>query len=330
MTENIIISLCALFNLGNPISKPIRIFGGLCHKIYKIDTDVGCFAIKKLSKNVNLFDEKIRNNYELTEEIAEDFYKNGINSIVSKKVNGKHVALIEDRFFMVYPFVDGQALPTEIVSKEHAEKIISEVIKIHKLNLNIDGLENPEFHVYLKEEIIELVNVAIDKNCSFSKLLSNNLEIILELNDKYKTETQYFKDDLVISHTDLDQKNVLWDNDQNPVLIDWESAKKINKTLDIISVSLDWSGIITNDFDKDLFVELLKKYKQSGLGLNESLLKDAFFVISGNWLNWIFFNIKRACSDDDLEEKRLGETEVSKCLPIIFKLLKLSKEAFEL
>jgi predicted Ser/Thr protein kinase len=39
----------------------------------------------------------------------------------------------------------------------------------------------------------------------------------------------------VVSHGDLDQKNVLWDKTGKPILIDWESACKINHS-DLMSL----------------------------------------------------------------------------------------------
>ena len=44
----------------------------------------------------------------------------------------------------------------------------------------------------------------------------------------------------VISHRDLDPKNVMW-NYNKPVLIDWESAGYINPMQDLIETAIYWS-----------------------------------------------------------------------------------------
>ena len=64
-----------------------------------------------------------------------------------------------------------------------------------------------------------------------------------------------------MSHGDLDQKNVLWDANDVPILIDWESARRLNPLCEIVNASLDWSGITTSHFDEALFTQMLKVYQ---------------------------------------------------------------------
>lgn len=43
----------------------------------------------------------------------------------------------------------------------------------------------------------------------------------------------------VISHRDLDPKNVMWDG-MNPYLIDWEAAGPVNPYQEFLEVALYW------------------------------------------------------------------------------------------
>ena len=45
----------------------------------------------------------------------------------------------------------------------------------------------------------------------------------------------------------------------NPLLIDWEAACKIDPTYDMIGTAFNWSGI-TSSFDKDLFFKMIEAY----------------------------------------------------------------------
>jgi thiamine kinase-like enzyme len=49
-------------------------------------------------------------------------------------------------------------------------------------------------------------------------------EKIVELQEKYNENLSIFNSDIVISHRDIDQKNVLWDNKNNAMIIDWEAS----------------------------------------------------------------------------------------------------------
>lgn len=115
------------------------------------------------------------------------------------------------------------------------------------------------------------------------------------------------KKELVVSHGDLDQKNVLWDKDENPILIDWECARKLNPTHEIVSACLDWSGI-TSNFDASLFMQMIKSYVRAGGRLDKDLLHAAFNGVLGNWINWMDFNIERACDGKDSLQKNLGSS----------------------
>ncbi len=62
MNQNQITHICKIFDLGIPTARPKRIYGGLLHLMWRIDTDKASYAIKELSKNINLKDQKIRDN----------------------------------------------------------------------------------------------------------------------------------------------------------------------------------------------------------------------------------------------------------------------------
>jgi thiamine kinase-like enzyme len=91
-----------------------------------------------------------------------------------------------------------------------------------------------------------LAETSSNKSCEFSSKLNENLGNLLGANQKYHSAIDVLKENTVVSHGDLDQKNVLWDSENNPILIDWESARKLNPTYEIVNVALDWSGINSN------------------------------------------------------------------------------------
>ncbi|WP_449602525.1 phosphotransferase [Paenibacillus sp. Marseille-Q9583] len=69
---------------------------------------------------------------------------------------------------------------------------------------------------------------------------------------------------MVISHRDLDQKNVLWDELQIPIIIDWEAAGPIHPTQELIDVALYWSGFETGSVRKDAFYTLISTNREQG------------------------------------------------------------------
>jgi thiamine kinase-like enzyme len=68
----------------------------------------------------------------------------------------------------------------------------------------------------------------------WATISSTNLPQLIVWSETYQTAKQRLNKRLIISHTDMDPKNVLWHDDTSPVLIDWEGAGLANPTADIL------------------------------------------------------------------------------------------------
>lgn len=121
---------------------------------------------------------------------------------------------------------------------------------------------------------------------------------------------------MIISHRDLDRKNVIW-KDGKAYIIDWEASGYVNPIIEVISTAYYWSGGETENFDIFKFEEFLnsyKKYSKIEIDKNSEILVYADFY-SG--LNWIEYNLKRSmCIENnyDEEEIELATNEVIKSI----------------
>lgn len=52
MTLEIASTICKEYNLGTLASSPTKVSGGLIHKIWKIETEKGNFAIKEINSEI--------------------------------------------------------------------------------------------------------------------------------------------------------------------------------------------------------------------------------------------------------------------------------------
>lgn len=73
MNHNHLTTLCNRFELGSPLNAPTRVYGGLLHRMWRVNTDSGVYAVKQLSAHIDLHDEAIVKNYNLTEDIVSRF-----------------------------------------------------------------------------------------------------------------------------------------------------------------------------------------------------------------------------------------------------------------
>lgn len=309
------------FNLGQPVKLPERVYGGLLHIMWRLDTNKGSYAIKQLSKDIDLKNEQVIKNYEMSEQIASHFIAQGIPGVcaISQSQSQKHLFIVDGAGYLVYPWVNAKALGRDEINEDQALIIARLLAKMHLMNLYIEGIGEPEFGVHDSKYLTDLIKQSTQMQLSFAEILNSNRFTLLEINEDYLGSIEILKKHTVISHGDLDQKNVLWTDKKQPLLIDWESARELNPTYEIVNAALDWSGV-TTDLNINLFHEMLKSYAEAGGLIEKQTIKAAFYGVIGNWINWMVYNINRAITQEDPEQKNIGVEQVGQVLPIILRV----------
>lgn len=305
MTQSQLATLQEILNLGTSLSEPLRVYGGLLHYMWRVDTADGSYAIKQLNSTISLDDHTIKN-YELTELIAQKFYEIGVPAIVALKKDGQSVFIIEGSAFIVYPWVNAHAVEKNKVTIAQAQIIAALLARMHAANIHVGGHLIAEFPLHSNDEILSLINDSNKTHMPFAPQLMAMKELIITFNNKYHASADLLRKNVVVSHGDLDQKNVLWDEYDNPYLIDWESARLLNPTQEIINAAFDWAGIITPDFDQEIFDAMLMAYNQIRGVLDKNLIEASYYAIGGNWINWMVYNLKRSMNGSNKEEKEHG------------------------
>ena len=312
------LTICQQLHLEIPLSLPTRVYGGLVHQMWRIQSEDRAFAIKQLSKNIN-FTEAVKKEFNLTEEIAHQYAQRGIPAIGAIKTNESYLIEANDCMFLVYPWVNANAVEAHAVTEMQALKIAKILADIHQINLDAPELHEPGFQTHTTDKLITLIDKAEESKCPFANDLRKYQPEIILINEQYQSAVPLLEEHIIVSHGDLDPKNVLWDEDGNPLLIDWEASRKLNPTYDIINVCLDWSGITTDAFNKALFIKMIHTYLRFGGNIDKSILPAAFYGVFG-WINWMIYNIERTCSGHDQEQITMGIEQVTQTLKTIIKL----------
>lgn len=124
---------------------------------------------------------------------------------------------------------------------------------------------------------------------------------------------QQLQQRLVVSHGDLDQKNILWDAQGGAHLIDWESARRLNPTYEVLLQALNWSGI-TGHFSAPLFGEFVAAYERAGGRIDRERTVPAYQCVLGDWLNWLLYNVGRCLDLHEPQQRATGEKQVALAL----------------
>lgn len=302
-------------NLGNKINNIDKVTGGLSHRMYKVETDKGIYAVKELNSGV-MKREKAYSNFVFSEKVTDIVKENGISAIGALKLNNDIMLKIDDSYFMVFEWLEGKILKAEEITEKHCEiigKMLAEIHNIDFSRIEDDERKSVEANFFDWNKYIPF---AEEQNKPYIKELKENIELLYELNKDSVEALEYAKNNLVISHTDLDRKNVMW-QDEKAFIIDWEASGYINPTIELIQVAWYWSGGDIENIDYNKFEKVINSYKQNYKG---NIDKNIDILINADiygGLAWIEYNLKRSLSignNYDNEEIKLAENEVIQSL----------------
>ena len=298
-------------NTGTCIKEINKVSGGLSHRMYKVSTDKGIYAIKELNSGVMKRTEAF-SNFIFSEKVAEIVKHNKITAIGAMKVNNDIITKIDDSYYMIFEWLDGRILNADEITEKHCE-IIGEILaKIHNIDFteiedekrkNID-IEYFEWNKYC--------NLAEKHNKVYTNLLKENIDLLYKLNEKAINALEYANENLIISHTDLDRKNVMW-QEYKPFIIDWEASGYINPTIELIQVAWYWSGGDVENIDYNKFRILIKSYKKYYKSNIDKNVYNLVYADNYGGLGWLNYNLKRSlCIENNYEqdEIELAENEV--------------------
>jgi thiamine kinase-like enzyme len=311
--------LCCRLGLGTPRGDVTRVYGGFHHKVWRLETDSGSYAVKQLSADTDCRDPDTINHYNVSEAVAEAFSAHGIPAVFALRSKADYLQLIDNIGYLVHPWCNARALKLAQISEKHALQIARILARMHRANIDVPGVKERRFDVHSQEKIIQLVNRAGESNAQIAKALNKQLPDFLNIADYHRTSLQALGQHLVISHGDLDQKNVLWDAQGRPGLIDWESAQKLNPTFEVVLEALDWSGI-ASQFDRELFRKFIAAYRQAGGVIERDTLQASFHCVVGDWLDWLMYNVGRSIDMEDAEQRLIGTEQVHFSLATILHL----------
>jgi len=301
--------LCNTLQLGEIFSGPETISGGLLHRMYAIETTLSKYAIKALNPQI-MHRPAVMQNFINSEGVA-NIAANNIPALPAKSYNGNVIQQIENQFYLVFDWVDGRSLKTNEINIVHCEKIGAILADIHltdfsELDITNDWPDNEQitdWNYYLQK--------GQDNSTVWVNLLLETIDKLYDWNAQANKSSRLLASDMVMSHRDLDPKNVLWDQD-NPIIIDWEAAGYINPMKELIETAIYWSESEMGNIDKERFLAVIGSYRKrcGTLQGNWRMVLESGFL---GKLGWLEYSLKRSlwieCTDE--EEQKMGTAQVT-------------------
>lgn len=311
MTSNID-RLMQRLNLGALCAEPRRLEGGFLHTVYAVETTRGKFVVKHLNPAIMRRGEAVEN-FRRSEMAARRFAET-IPAVVAIVFNGETLIRQESLYFQIFPFVPGRSLYPGRLKAYHCARVGELLGRIHTALCQTEFA--PGFPQTRSIEISwqALVTAGKNETAPWAEELLAQQNRLYEWNHRAVTALETLNRQQIISHRDLDPKNILWDH-AHPVIIDWEAAGRINPQQELIEALLHWTvnenGVVIADFAR----ALLQNYRQFGAPtpLPWNIAADGGLA---SHLEWLAYNLGRSVGvgGASAEEQELAGEQVLQTL----------------
>lgn len=302
--------LMKALSLGEVSELPSAVKGGLLHKMYRVVTSDGVFAVKVLNSEIMKRPEALQNM--ILSEKAAAIFSETIPVAAALERNGQQVHALDGTFYMVFHWVDGASVFPGKINEKHCETIGEILGKMHQRNIVCDGMKPEEEAVPLYDWDGFLQTAKEQKARTKAWLPQYEAAVgdIRAWNKEAHGAQEVLARTLVISHRDLDPKNVLW-NGTVPIIIDWEAAGYVNPYQELLEVIHYWADDGQGSLRRSFFEAIIKAYEKH-MNLSKAEWTEVFAGGYSGMLGWLEYNLKRALGQEasDEEEVRLGEEQV--------------------
>jgi len=303
--DKIIPALTEAIGLGRVTGEITPVTGGLMHRMFRVETDKGTFAIKCLNPEI-MKRPGVMENYAKAEALEKILEDNNIPVVAALSFDGKKMLKEGGQYFYVFKWQEGSITDWNAITKEQCYLAGKVLGKIHAIDSQKEEPEEPElceidFRAYL--------TAAEEKESSIADLLSNRIDTLEKAINKLNEARKKLPGIRAIINDDMDPKNVMW-HDGKPYVIDLECLDYGNPVASSLNLALQWAGTVNKQYSEENLVSFYKGY----LSAYDNGFRgyDTLFGIAYSWVEWLEYNVRRALGmeGNDSKEIRLGEDEV--------------------
>lgn len=325
------------FELGNLTARPQRVTGGYLHKMFRLETTTGAYAIKLLNPLI-MKRPGVLENYKRAERLERVLSEYHIPIVAAMERNGTKMQCQNDQYFYLFEWTDAKALGWHEIKEEHCRTAGNLLARIHKIPQNDihdiselqaatecpHGISDRKFHV----DWDFYITLAEKMQSELADELAENRDLFYQVQQEYNAAVDSVPDITCITDGDMDCKNVLW-KDGKPLIIDLECLDFGNPFLEMFQLALDWAGGAVCQIDAARMDAFLTAYQSEygEIDVDWEKLSGVGFA----WLDWLEYNTKRAlrieCGDE--EEQKLGIREAKETIRRIVYYHSVREEVLE-
>lgn len=287
--KQLIESFCQVYGLGSLLAEPEPVSGGLMHAMYRVQTSQGNYAVKVL--NADIMQRPAAYQNMVNSEIVSNALKETVPLVAAKAFGGEHVIQYEGAFWMVFDWLEGESIYPPDLTEAHCAMVGDLLGRIHAAQLHVESMVR-DSEARQPFAWHEMLAAARQENAECYLFLQDHLEEIIRWDHALCTSWPLVQSLQVISHRDLDPKNILWKNGQ-PFIIDWEAAGYVNPLQELVEALNYWIVEQGGRYSRSKFNAMMKTYA-AYCDLTGAAWEAVLSASFAGMLGWLAYNVKRA------------------------------------
>ena len=292
-------NICQALKLGSLTAAPLPLSGGYTHRMYRLPTTRGCYAVKLLNPEIMARPDALEN-YRRAEGFERLLEEAGLPILPALTIGGKKLHCVDGQYLYVFDYFDGRPLQEEAITPAHCARMGRVLAMIH-------ALARKDAEPFIPAPIDwPALSRGLDAHpeCQAeAALLREHLAFLEDATRASVAAAERLPPLLCLCHNDMDRKNVLWQGDDFRV-IDLECLGWADPRQEMLDLAVSWGGW---PLEEARFKAFAAGYAQVG-----GLLPDRpgdLFDSRRNHLDWLAYNARR-CLFDDARERATGRTQI--------------------
>ena len=321
--DELIAALMTKCGLGAVISLIEPVSSGFMHRMYKVRTKSGIYAVKHLNPEI-MGREGVHDNFDRAEKIECLLEKEDIPIVPALTVLGKKMQTVDGHYFYIFNWQDGHITDWNNISNDECKTAGNILGRIHAIDPKNVAHQEPELS---KINWHEYTLKANEEKNEIADLLADNEKLLIYAEKELNQARGSLPDIICVSNEDMDPKNIMWDNG-NPWVIDLECLAYGNPISHALQLALQWSGITTCNMDMEKMAAFFNGYLEAYDNCFRAY--SGVFGLAYTWVEWLDYNIQRAlgaCNDE--AERQMGISEVRNTVERIKYIRNIEKEIRE-
>ena len=309
------LAICSAFDLGTPVREPVAVVGGLSHRMWRLETTRGRFAVKQINRD---FDNPgYVDWYERAFRAEMTAYHAGVPMPrpVAVPETGACLAELPDSgprptTVRVHDWVDATPIANGDYGANVPHRIGEILARVHALRIEPDGVVGEVWRIFGPRHWLGLAERAEAAGAEWARALDDGLSLVAEM-EAFVDASRPSLGPMIMSHRDVDQKNVLVAADGGLLIVDWDATGPVSARHELANTTLVWGGGYFGEPRAELSRAVIEGYRATGGEFDDPRPPDfAEFVCI--MVNWFEFNVRRALGErlQDESDRALAEREV--------------------